>query len=157
MSIVDRHMPIIKIRMRTQQSPWVSSEFLSLIDTRQYMAKKFRKSPTIENLEASKVAKKAVCKLKRSLKKSYIEQCLNRHPNDSKKLWRTIRTFWPNNKSNNTHIGNIDNLTDSDAIANYMNEFFCNTGKRIQTQISSDASLDEFCILHHPPIFDLGR
>ena len=37
-----------------------------------------------------------------------------------------------------------------------MNEFFCNTGRRIQSQILSDATLGEFDSFHHPPIFDFN-
>ena len=140
--------------MRAHQSPWVSSEFLSLIDAREYTARSFRKSPTPENALALKLAKSAIQKLKHSLKKSYIEQCLSKHPNDPKKLWRTTRTFWPNNKGNNSTNSSINNLTDSHQMADFMNEFFCNTGKCIQSQISSDATLEEFKFFHNPPIFE---
>ena len=32
MQIVDKHMPVITIKTRIHQLPWVSNEFLSLID-----------------------------------------------------------------------------------------------------------------------------
>ena len=61
-------MPIKKIRTRIQQKPWVSNEFLALIDTREYRAKQFRKTPSEANKLALDHAKKQVHKLKKALK-----------------------------------------------------------------------------------------
>ncbi len=156
MEVVDRHMPIIKVRMRSQQPPWISSGFLSLIDAREYRARILRKYPTAENSNALKLAKLAVQKLKRSLKKSFIESSLHKHQGDPKKLWRTIRTFWPNSRGNSSYISSMNGFTDDAKIADFMNDFFCNTGNRIQSQITSDATLNEFDIFHRPPVFDFN-
>ncbi len=112
-----------------------------------------QKSPTAENAAALKATKTAVQKLKRSLKKSYVETCLNKHASDPKKLWRMMRTFWPNNKGNSNHISSIGNITESEQIANHMNEFFCETVQRIQSNIVTYANLLEFAIFYHLPIF----
>ena len=41
--IVNKHMPIRQISARINQAPWVSSEFLSLIDNREHKARLVRK------------------------------------------------------------------------------------------------------------------
>ncbi len=153
-SVLDKHMPIKKIRTKTHQKPWVSNEFLSLIDTKEYRAKQYRKNPTEENKNALKLAKKQVCQLKKALKKSYIETTLTRPRNDPKKLWRSIRTFWPNSKTNNSYINCINSITEEAEIANLMNKFFCERGKRIQEQINTNATLKDFPYQHLPPIFE---
>ena len=154
MDIVNKHMPVKRIRARIKQAPWVSSEFLSLIDNREHKARQVRKSPSEENIANLKVAKKQVQQLKRALKRTYIETQLSRHGNDPKKLWRTIRTFWPSTKSSHNHICNINNLTNNSDIANEMNTFFCETGKRIQSNIMTNATLDDFPYPHQPPTFE---
>ena len=85
---------------------------------------------------------------------SYIENALNRHQQDPKKLWCTIRTFWSSAKTSNSHINCIDNITDDKEIANLMNAFFCETGKRVQANILSNASLDDFDYPSLPPSFE---
>ena len=62
-------MPVKKIKARINQAPWVSSEFLSLIDNREHEARLVRKNPNEENLQNSKLAKKQVQILEKSAEK----------------------------------------------------------------------------------------
>ena len=82
MDIVNKHMPVKRIKVRIRQAPWVSSEFLSLIDNREHKARMYRKNPTAENKDKLKTAKQQVHRLKQKLKKSYIETTLNKYQND---------------------------------------------------------------------------
>ena len=69
MQILDKHMPIVTIRTRIHQSPWVSNEFMSLIDLREYRARIYRKSPTLENKVQLNDAKKTSPKTKKEFEK----------------------------------------------------------------------------------------
>ena len=149
-------MPIYRIRTHINQAPWVSNEFLVLIDNREHKAKLFRKNPTTANKEILKIAKNQVHRLRQKLKKSYIETT-SKYPNDPKSLSHMIQTFWPNNKSTSNHVSSINNLTDNRDMANYLNLYFCSTGKRIQSMIHSTASLGDFPYPHLPTVFEISE
>ena len=68
-----------------------------------------------------------------------------------------IRTFWPGAKPKNSKINNINGLTDCENIANFLNEHFSDTGKRVQSNINSNSTLNDFPYTCSSPIFELGE
>ena len=42
-------------------------------------------------------------------------------------------------------------------IAEHLNSIFCSVGKRVQEQINSDATLDDFTYPQHPPVFEFHQ
>ena len=95
--------------------------------------------------------------MKNSLKRQYVENCLEKYKNDPKKLWREIRTFWSGKKNGNTRVGNIQGAKSDLDKANILNEHFVNTGERIQASMaSSDAHTDNFNFQSFPPTFEFA-
>ena len=94
--------------------------------------------------------------MKNQLKSAYVQTCLDRYGNDPKKLWRSIRSFWPNSKSKSTTIKSINGNTGEGLISEILNEHFCNVGSNVQSRITGNATLDEFPFAAKPPIFDLN-
>ena len=80
---------------------------------------------------------------------------MDRFGNDPKKLWRSIRSFWPNSKSKGTSIKSINGITGDGPIAEVLNEHFCDVGMNVQSRITGNATLDEFPYPAKLPIFEL--
>ena len=98
LQIVNRHMPWKKIRCWKSQAPWITSEFFSLHDKKEYYCKLFKNCPCMYHLSLKKESITACNKLNISLKRLYLRKTLEKYKLDSKKLWCTIREFWPNSK-----------------------------------------------------------
>ena len=112
-ALLDQHLPWKSIRVRRNNAPWINSEFLSLIDAREYHARQYRKCPCSLHLGIKKNAQRLVQRMKNALKRDYVQECLEKYKDDPKRLWREIRNFWPGKKSSNTPIGNVNGLTSS--------------------------------------------
>ena len=102
-------------------------------------------------------SKRLAHRYKNKLKRDYVKSCLEKYKNDSKKLWREIRQFWPSNKNNNVKVGEVFGATDKAAKADKMNEYFANVGASLSDNIP--APLDNELQLCHqiqkPPVFEL--
>ena len=91
-------MPFKKKRVRAYQPPWMSNELLRLIDRREYLAKQYRKCPCDLHQYLRDKARQDCVKLNNDLKRNYIEKSLERHKDNPKKIWRSIRELWPATK-----------------------------------------------------------
>ena len=94
--------------------------------------------------------------MKNKLKREYVRNCLYKHKNDSKKLWREIRQFWPSNKCAAVKVGNICNSDLAADKAEFLNEHFANTGKRLAMAIPQieDQDVAKFNVALMPPVFE---
>ena len=143
-SVIDKHLPYRDVSVRIKSAPWVNREFLSLIDAKEHHSTAFKKCPCILHLERRKHFVKLVKNMKTQLKRNYVLESLERHKNDPKRLWKTIRTFWPGTKSKNSKINKINGLTDKANIAETLNKHFCDIGPGVQNDINTDKN---FCRL----------
>ncbi len=155
MNVLDKHLPNKRIRCRINSAPWVTPEFFGLIDRREYWARQCRMHPCELYYELKKAAQRSVQRLKNQLKADYVRSSIERHKNDAKKLWRDIRSFWPNSKSNKKNIQRLNGLSKKEDIANLLNDHFCTVGEKVQGGISGNSTLEDFPPPPHPPIFDL--
>ncbi len=155
LDVIDKHLPMKRIRCRINSAPWVTPEFFGLIDRREYWARQCRLHPCDLYFDLKKASQRSVQRLKNHLKSEYIKQPLERNKNDPKKLWRDIRSFWPNSKSNKKCIHHLNGLSRKVDIANLLNDHFCSVGERVQANITGNASLEDFPLPPHPPIFEL--
>ena len=55
-----------------------------------------------------------------------------------------ITTFWPNSKGKSATISNINGLSDSAKIAEFLNEHSSDPGKRVQEKITRQSTLNDF-------------
>ena len=100
-AILDKHLPWKRIRVRIYNSPWITNEFHSLIDARRYHSNQYKRCPCPRHFTMRKEAQRSVQRLKNSLKRSYVQDCLNKFRHKPKKLWKEIRQFWPSTKAKN--------------------------------------------------------
>ena len=65
--VCTKHAPYTKLKLRDFAPPWLNTEYLSLVDTREYWFNKLKKSSTDyhleHNLEAIENCKQLTCEL----------------------------------------------------------------------------------------------
>ncbi len=153
MEIINDLLPFKRIRMRINSAPWITNEYLSLIDNREYKAGQYRKCPCEHHLLEKKEAQRILQRMKNQLKQNYIAETLKRYKNDSKKLWRNLRTFWPSTKNKSSNIKSIQGHSDNFTKANILNDHFSKMGSRVLDDIATDVSIDDYQPDYNPPVF----
>ena len=92
------------------------------------------------------------------LKHEYVRTCLERYKNDSKKLWKEIRLFWPSSKNAKVKIGNILGATDNKSKAEHLNNYFSMVGQNLSSEIPypTDDEIEMCKVTYRPPVFELS-
>ena len=85
LSLIDKHLPWKKVRMRKYSAPWVSNEYLSFVDRREYFAKHYRKCPCEHHLSLKKTARRECNRLRDQLKREYLRKTLDKYRDNPKK------------------------------------------------------------------------
>ena len=85
-NIINKHLPLKRIRVRIKSAPWITHEFFSVLDMREYKNKQYKKCPCREHLNEKKEAQRIVQRMKNQLKRNYIQETMERYKHDSKKL-----------------------------------------------------------------------
>ncbi len=130
---VNTHLPWCRIRSRRDRAPWVTSEYLSLIDTREYWARGYRKNPIFEILLKKQMAVRACNTMRRELKQNFVEQSLSKHQHNPRKLWNAIHNFWPAAKSKNNFSG-LGNGTNNEK-ADLLNDHFVSIAHKLSADL----------------------
>ena len=79
---------------------------------------------------------------------------LDKFRNNPKKLWNTIREFWPGSKNKAHKINKIGNSVTPIDIAETMNEHFSNVANKVLDNISTDVDISDHLPQQLPPVFD---
>ena len=109
--IINKHVPVKRIRCRINSAPWVTPEFFGMLDRLEYWARQCHSHPCDLYFDLKKASQRYFQRLKNHLKSEYIKLLFERHKNNPKKLWRDIRSFWPNSKSNKKCIQHLNGLS----------------------------------------------
>ena len=162
LQLINKHMPLKRIRCRTSQSQWVTSEFLSLIDKREYQAKLssklYKKCPCQQHLILKKESAKACNRMKLALKRDYVRRTLEKYKSNPKKLWQNIREFWPNSKKSGKKISKILNYSDEESIANCLNDHFADVATNLTNSIPvGDSNVELLDPQFNLPIFEFKQ
>ncbi len=148
-------MPLKCSQCCIESAPWITTEYLSFRDRSTYYSSLYDECPCYYHNLLKKDAQRMCQRSKNQLKREYIRTTLDRHRHNPKKIWRSIRNFWPSKKQSKTKIKIINGKQNIDNIATELNEHFCNTGRRVQENIDDTIDLPDFNPVHYPPIFDI--
>ncbi len=154
-NILNKNLPLKKIRVRESTVPWITNEYYSLIDLKEYKSKQYKKCPCPLHLNEKKDAQRQLQRMKNQLKRNYIETVLDKYKHNSKKLWQNIREFWPSSKNKKSIIKCINGKSADLDKANELNNHFANIGNAINNQLHNTENIEDFLPNFHPPIFDL--
>ncbi len=137
-------------------APWITCEYLSFRDRSTYYSTLHDKCPCYYHDLLRKDAQRVCQRSKNSLKRDYVKSTLDRHKDNPKKIWQSIRNFWPGKKQDKTSIKSLNGLNNNKDIANELNKHFCTTGTRIQNDIDVTEDMAIFPPPVSPPVFDFS-
>ncbi|XP_071944256.1 uncharacterized protein [Antedon mediterranea] len=138
--ICDIHAPMVTVRRKGTDIPWLTDEFVSLSRDRDYLKQKAEKTNNIDDWNSYKKARNKLNNLSKSLKRDYINNKLKDNVNDTKTLWKTMKDFLPNKKKQtkttlNVNGNEINNPTD---IANHFNKYFCSISNELASHFNDN-------------------
>ena len=140
--IYDQAFPLqkIKIKGKSLVSPWITKEIRKSSRKKQHLYEKFLKHKTTKTLETYKSYKNLFENIKKSSKKHYYQNKLEKWKNNVKTTWKTMKEIigkakvFHQNLPNNLRI-NQTSITDKKIIADKFNEFFINIGSNLAAKI----------------------
>ena len=150
-SAIDKHCPMVKIKIRAKSAPFITSELINLQNDRDYFTKKadLSRDPGDRFIATclAKVARKEIRKAKANY---YLNQAVI-HNQNHKKFWHNYNKIQPKTKPsiNNILDENTGIRIPDDRLPDKINDFFINIGEDLAskcTKINEDAKI------YNPPI-----
>ena len=89
-SVVDKHAPLKRSRIRNKRSPWLSSDIISLIRKRDFLKKRAIDTKEADNWNKYKRARNTVNNEIKIRKSNYNKEACFAHKKEPSKLWSTI-------------------------------------------------------------------
>lgn len=145
---------------KTPRSPWISKEIIVLCNKKEILYKKWQSN--VENEEVKREYKKFVVdldKIIRQAKYRYEHDEIERNSNNPRRLYEIINYKLGSHKIKNENIKYIidDNkvkVSDPQIMANKMNQYFCNIGKKLGSKINKPPGRKlELPAMNHKTIF----
>ena len=161
LGVLDRHAPLVQIRIRLDSPPWFNEELYHAIQERDYLLKvASRQEKGSPEWARYKKKKNSVIKLKDRLKREYYQKSINDNRSESRKLWKTLQNLVPGKKSDSVtpHSLSHDNkeISDKKEMATIFNNFFATVGSKLgETFNFSDT--DHISLPMNENLFEFSR
>ena len=150
--ILDCHAPVKKIKIRNRPNPFVTDDIRELMKTRNHWRKEARKTNDPLAWASYRSLRGEVKRDLRVAEREYIAEQIRANPNNTRCLWKTIRSCIPKKSANQRTFAKDDIV-----VANEFNSFFSSVGQTAITNIKSlaekcnyDLSQSEFKPTSHP-------
>ena len=141
--ILEKHAPLRCRRVSEKFCPWLTKDFKCLSATRDRLKLAAVRSKSKIIMDAYKQMRNRVNRLNKDLKRDYFTNKIALSQGDLKNTWKTINMVL-NKKSKTTQIQSLDvdgkHVTDNNAVAQTMNDFFCDIGKSLSDKIPQKAN-----------------
>mgnify|MGYP001800502907 CR=1 FL=1 len=149
-NIADKHAPFRQVTKKEQSlqlKPWITKEIRHLIWERDKLFSKYCRAKDIrkkfELHEKFKRYRNEIVFKIRNSKKIYFQSFFEKNKNDSKKIWKGIRSLVTLKKKNLTQPTSLsvngELLTNPIKVSNVFNKYFVNIGPNLSNEISNDA------------------
>ena len=135
--IPDCHASVKKIKIRNRPNPFVTDEIRDLMKTRDHWRKEARKTNNLKAWASYGSLRGEVKRNLRVAEREFIAEQIRTNPNNTRCLWKTIRSCIPKKSASQKTFTKDDNV-----VANEFNSFFSSVG---QTSTSKINSLAEEC------------
>lgn len=137
-SILDKHIPLRKRRVRQKETPWMNNDIITKIRERDKMKKQARKSGSELHWNMYKKLRNKVTSMTRTAKRLYVTKMIRDNKGNPSAMWKSLRCVLPNKKKN-TSISKLvvsgKEVTGYKNIATHLNDHFTNiANKRKNTQ-----------------------
>lgn len=130
--ILDQHAPIKRVKLRTRPNPFVTDEIKLLMKTRDNWRRQASKTNHPDAWSSYRDLKREVKQRLRKAEKEYVAKQIKDNPNDSKCLWKIIRSCVPKKTTSAKSFTKEEKV-----IANDFNQFFCSVGQNTVKKIHS--------------------
>ena len=144
-NVAQKHAPFISIKVKGKPEAWVTKEFLTAINERNFLLKQAKKSKSIKDWHTFTQKRNQVIKMKNKLKQSHYNETLSQHEKRPKQLWKILKSMVPNKNNKDASIKRLvqddgSEITCPKGIADHFNKFFVNVGVSLASKFSSDTS-----------------
>lgn len=145
-SIVDKHAPLKRTRVKKKKSPWLTKDLVNLIRKRDLLKKNAIITKDAKDWIEFKKARNLLNNELKIQKSKYYKETCNNYKNNPSKLWHTINEVCCR-KPKSTFIRQLEiddrQVTDSSLIADAFNNHFATIGSKLADTIGSctDANL----------------
>lgn len=104
MRIIDKHLPLKRIKVRKRDVPYMTSEWKKAIQKKGMYAKEFSKNKTKENMELTKTWCNRPTQLRRKAINEYWNAISADMNNDPRKFYNTFTPFLNSKTKDNSAI-----------------------------------------------------
>ncbi len=125
----NKHAPIKQMRVKDRNNPWVSSDIIKMMYERDNVHKKAVKTGDPLLFDQYKVLRNNISTSLDKAKKQHYEDEITKNKNDSRKMWKTLKTIIPSKSSKSNKC---------DLTAQQLNEHFLNVGKNLSEKFGND-------------------
>ena len=106
-SVLDKHAPLRKKRVRQKEAPWINVDILNKIHERDDMKKKANTSKSEDDWKSYKKLRNAVTDMIRKAKRLYVSENISSNKGNSTAMWTTLRRILPRK----VNVSSIQKLT----------------------------------------------
>ena len=145
---IDKNAPYRELTRREQkikQKPWITQKIRKAILKKNKLYKKSIKSKNPTDQHAYKTFSNSLNSLKKQSKKKYYDQLVKNSKNSSKRTWKVINDIVNLKKGKDKSISQIkdengNQISEPNQIAQTVNKFFVNIGKKLSSTFPSTNS-----------------
>ena len=130
--ILDCHAPVKKIKIRNRPNPFVTDEIRDLMKTRDHWRKEARKTNNLKAWASYRSLRGEVKRNLRVAEREFIAEQIRTNPNNTRCLWKTIRSCIPKKSASQKTFTKHDTV-----VANEFNSFFSSVGQTTTSKINS--------------------
>ena len=134
-SIVDRHAPLITKRIKGRQCPWMSHEIKTIMDTRDKILRKARKTnKECDWSNYKRLKNKCNNKVKQG-KQKYHKDLLTENSRNPAKFWQCIKEIFPTKEPTPFSATTSTDRKKNTETANSLCSFFTNVAQTLKTKV----------------------
>ena len=156
----DKCFPLIKqSRKRSKDKKWITTGIIKSSNRKSQLYKKWITSRDQQDKTNYANYSKAYSKIIKAAQANYYKNTFDSKSHDIKSLWKQINnlhSFTPRTSATSSKISKLqtdnDVITDAGEIASLFNNYFCNVGKNLATNLPHSSSTNNFNSFLPPPI-----
>ena len=146
--ITNKHAPLVTRKVRSQHTPWLTSEIKKLMNKRDYLKNKATRTKSRYFYEAYKFARNKTNKIVEKAKSKHFQHTINNNSKNPKQLWKSVNLI-RGKGSKTTNVStlkiNEETITGDKNIADAFNSFFVSVGPSLSENLpESEKSYSDY-------------
>ena len=93
--IYDKYAPVFIKRVKGKPAPWVTEELKKLMNERDSLLRKYRRTNNIEDFHAYKIKRNKVNIMLRQAKSSHNKNLLDENSKTPESFWKIVKSIYP--------------------------------------------------------------